>query len=91
MNIIESYYRKFEWAEIGDEVDSSSLTLFNTLPKTFKNKVFGDNYGAVYQRDVKSSSTSINPNGITDAGFYLCNYNFSLFKMFLLNIIINFQ
>ncbi|XP_065162082.1 sorting nexin-14-like isoform X2 [Atheta coriaria] len=68
--------QKFEWAEIGDEVDSSSLTLFNTLPKTFKNKVFGDNYGAVYQRDVKSSSTSINPNGITDAGFYLLKHIF---------------
>ncbi|XP_017774101.1 PREDICTED: sorting nexin-14-like isoform X2 [Nicrophorus vespilloides] len=69
---------KIEWAEVGDEVDPLSGKDSNPYPKTMVNKIFGDNFGVEYKRETESSSSSINPNGITESLFYLLKHIFKV-------------
>lgn len=67
---------KFEWAEIGDELDSEA-TFDNqkrSVPKTYKNTVFNDNYSIAYGNVKQSTSSPFNSNSITESIFYLCKF-----------------
>lgn len=71
------YFRKFEWAELGDEIDADKVMSGNqriVMPKTFRNFVFNDNFGVAYDKIKKSTSSPFNPNNITESAFYLCKY-----------------
>lgn len=65
--------RKFEWAELGDELDLIAVTehLTDNIPKTFKSKIFKDNYGVTYSSIKESTSSPFTPNSMTESIFYL--------------------
>lgn len=67
--------RKFEWAEIGDELDIDPSTVpkrNTTMPKTYRNHIFNDNFGVTFKMLKETSSSSMNLIGITECTFYLC-------------------
>lgn len=68
------YYRRFGWAEFGDEIDalSADLSRPEPTPKTYRNYIFNDNFGVKYENLKDGSSSSLNPVGITGCLFYLC-------------------
>lgn len=58
---------------MGDEIETI-LPDFDvpSTPATFPSKVFNDNFGITCKRVEECSSTSFNPNGVTESLFYLC-------------------
>lgn len=65
---------KVEWAEIGDELDNlMNLAAVETCaPKTFHNKIFGNNFDVTHRRVDESASSTFNPSGGAESIFYLC-------------------
>lgn len=74
------FKRKFEWAELGDEIDLLSVTDSHTdnIPKTFKSKLFKDNYGVTYSSIKESTSSPFTPNSMTESIFYLCKLFYNI-------------
>jgi hypothetical protein len=66
-------FRRFEWAEIGDEVSVKTTTDDRTtpFPKTFRNHIFNDNFGTALKDLRDSCSSSFNPIGMIQCIFYL--------------------
>lgn len=63
---------KFEWGEQVEEKEPNEQMVYDPIPKTIHNYVFNDNFGVAYKKVEESSSSSFNPNGITESMFYLC-------------------
>ncbi|RZB40834.1 sorting nexin-14-like [Asbolus verrucosus] len=66
---------KFEWGEIGDEIDiKANLDQKNPpIPKTFRNHIFNDNFGIPFRVLKDSSSSSFNPVGVIQLYAAVCS------------------
>ncbi|KAI4470344.1 sorting nexin [Holotrichia oblita] len=65
---------KVEWAEIGDELDNlmNLAAVQACAPKTFHNKIFGNNFDVTQRKVDESASSTFNPSGVAESLFYLC-------------------
>lgn len=67
--------RKLNITEEGVEAEVT-LTQVSSLPKTYNNDVFKDNFGVSYKLDRSNSSNNFSFTLFSDGLFYLCEFRY---------------